>query len=338
MKRMFTLAALTAFFLTGTTLRADEPTGKERAVELIHLSDHHGKELWIELNEKFASRPNQGGAGKITLRQVAAPYQRNLDDLLAKKVEADIIALGIGSDLTSLQKASLLPDGWDLKAPHRSVVYGTPIVFLVPKGNPRNIKDWADLARAETQLISLDPKIFRVAQYGFLGAWGSVIQRGGSEAEARALVTKLFKNAKFEETTDEAGARKGSPIPREENQVVLLWENEALNAVKTAGNQLEIVYPPISIRGESRIAILPELAQRRGTQAAAEAYLKFLYSDDAQRIIARHNYRPVRSALQNNLPTIEFFTVRDLFQDSAPWQQRIFGRGGLFEEIRSASR
>jgi sulfate transport system substrate-binding protein len=328
-------------------LPAAEPAKTDKTVELLNASDGHAQELWKELNERFAARHN-GDAPALQIRQTAGGWSSVLDGILTKKIEPDVVTLGLGTDVDALRRAGLLNADWEYRLPHRSTPYTSPIVILVPKGNPQKIRDWSDLARPEVQVVTGDPKRSRTAQFSYLAAYGAVLQRGGSEAEARELLTRIARQARI--LTPAAPAKPGetartpesaaNPIlPQNEHEVLLNWEKEAIDIVEAAKGKVEIVYPPITIRTGPEVAVVDTVVDKHGTRAAAEAYLRFLFSDEGQEIIARHHLRPIRAAglkpATTPLPRVEQFGLSDLTADGRALRERWFGERGLFEQARA---
>ncbi|MDB5308186.1 MAG: sulfate transporter, periplasmic sulfate-binding protein [Gemmataceae bacterium] len=206
------------------------------------------------------------------------------------EIQPDVVALGTGTDLSPLQKANLIPADWRYRLPHRASPFSTFIVFVVPKGNPKGVKDWPDLAKEGVRVLNTNPKGSRTGRHSFLAAYGSVRQRGGSEDEARAFVTTLYQRAKLPAPVirpagEPAPAEAPAFLPTEPGDVLLNWEKESLDVVKKSDGKLEIVYPPISIRGENPVAVASNAAAK-GTGKTAEASAKFLYSDEVQELAA----------------------------------------------------
>jgi sulfate transport system substrate-binding protein len=272
-----------------------------------------------------------------------------LDGILTKKIEPDVVTLGLGTDVDALRRAGLLNADWEYRLPHRSTPYTSPIVIVVPKGNPQKIKDWTDLARPEIQVVTGDPKRSRTAQFGYLAAYGSILQRGGSENEARELLTRLARQARIPAAAAAAPAAAAKPaetpestatqlLPQNDHEALLNWEKEAIDLVEANKGKLEIVYPPITIRTGPEVAVLDTVVEKHGTRAQAEAYLRFLFSDEGQEIIARHHLRPIRPVGLKSvepLPRVEQFGLNDLTADGPALRERLFGERGLFEQARA---
>jgi sulfate transport system substrate-binding protein len=214
-------------------------------------------------------------------------------------------------------------------------------VFVVRKGNPKGIKDWSDLAKSDVSIITPNPKTSGNGKLSFLSAWGSVIASGGSEQDALAFVTKLYKQV----PVLDSGAR-GSTVTfaqKKIGDVHLTWENEAHLEVAEFGGNLEIVYPSRSIRAEPHVTVVDANVDRRGTRQAAEAYLRFLYTPEAQETIAKHYFRPSDSTViarhSDKFPNIELFEIAAIAPGG--WEeanQRFFGEGGVFDSIYNTNR
>jgi sulfate/thiosulfate-binding protein len=305
-----------------------------RTVELLNVSYDPTRELWRDLNTEFIARYEKETGIKLTIQQShggSGSQARAVIDGL----EADVVTLALWSDTDALRKRGLLVSGWEERLPNRSLPYFSTIVFVVRKGNPKGIKDWPDLVRPGIEIITPNPKTWGNGKLSFLAAWGAVIQRGGAEEEAKQFVTELYRRVPVLDT----GAR-GSTVTfaqRKIGDVHLTWENEAHLEVQESGGELELVYPPRSIRAEPHVAVVDANVDRKGTRAAAEAYLKFLYTEEAQEVIARHFYRPSNPAVLRKhaarFPEIELFPVTALVRDWDEAQQKFFSERGVFDQI-----
>lgn len=335
--RLLSVAAVVAA-VAGAT--AAEPKPDPKPVELLLVADNHGPEIWKELNGRFES-----GHPGIKVTPSIAQWSKQRELVLKKELNPDVVALGVGTDLDPLRRVGVIADDWSYQFPHRSSPFGSVIAFLVPKGNPRGIKDWPDLGRPDVRVLSANPKGSRTGRHAVLGVYGSVRQRGGSEGEARAFVADVFGRSKLPPVAPQGqtapAADQPKFLPGEPGEVLLTWEKEAIDAAKASDGRLEAVVPPVSVRGDAAVALAVSGAAR-GTRAAAEAYARYLYSDEAQEIFARHGYRPVRPAAlrkgRPDAPTVEVFDANDLFPDVAQGHEKFFGTGGLFEQARAAAK
>jgi len=205
----------------------------------------------------------------------------------------------------------------------------------VRKGNPNAIKDWSDLVGPGISVVTPNPKTSGNGKLSFLAAWGSVVRRGGSEKDAREYVAKLYRQT----PVLDSGARGSTTTfaQKKIGDVHLTWENEAHLEVEEAKGELALVYPPLSIRAEPHVAVVDANVKRKGTETAAEAYLNFLYTDEAQGIIAKHYYRPINPEIRrihaSQLPEIELFPVSTVAADWDDAQQKFFAEGAIFDRI-----
>src|SRR5579859_1569267 len=284
-------------------------------VTLLNVSYDATRELYAQYNAAFArdwkARTGQevrvdqshGGSGK---------QARSVIDGLA----ADVVTLGLAADIDAIaEQGRLLPLNWQSRLPDNSSPYTSTIVFLVRKGNPRNIRDWGDLAQPGIAVITPNPKTSGGARWNYLAAWAwALAQPGASEASAREFVRKLYHNVPVLDT----GARGSATtfVQRGLGDVLIAWENEAMLALRQMGSgELEIVIPRVSILAEPPVAVVDEVALRHGTRAVATAYLEYLYSKEGQEIIARHFYRPrdrqVAARYAQRFPSLKLVTVAD---------------------------
>ena len=311
-----------------------EQSPKTGNIELLNVSYDPTRELWKAINAKFI-----GDYSKVTEAKVSIKQSHGGSGSQARAVidglEADVVTLALWSDTDAIRKKSLIKDGWEARLPNRSLPYFSTIVFVVRKGNPKGIKEWPDLVKQGVEVITPNPKTSGNGKLSFLGAWGTVILTGGSENDATQFVTKLYRNVPVLDT----GAR-GSTTTFAQKQigdVHLTWENEAHLEVSEAKGELEVVYPSQSILAEPHVAVVDANVDRKGTRAAAEAYLKFLYTDEGQEIIAQHFYRPsnekVLAVHASKFPKLELFPVTKIAENWDAVQAKFFAEGALFDSI-----
>ena len=253
-------------------------------------------------------------------------------------LEADVVTLALAYDIDAIAKRSgLLPADWRSRLPENSAPYTSTIVFLVRKGNPKDIHDWNDLLRDDVQVITPNPKTSGGARWNYLAAWGYALkQSGGDENKARAFVAGLYRNVPVLDT----GARGSTVtfVERGVGDVLLAWENEAFLAQREFGkDKFEIVAPPLSILAEPPITVVDKVADRKGTRAVAEAYLKYWYTREGQEIAARNSYRPRDSETakeyEKSFAKVELFTIDDAFGGWTKAQKEHFAEGGIFDQI-----
>jgi sulfate transport system substrate-binding protein len=325
MKRFLLLLAAAGLFAVSTAQAAD--------VTLLNVSYDPTRELYDHLGEAFAKawkadhvtvRTSNGGSGSQA-RAVIDGQQ------------ADVVTLALAADIDAIaSRAKLLPADWQKRLPQNSAPYTSTIVFLVRKGNPWKIKDWNDLVKPGIQVVTPNPKTSGGARWAYLAAWNyAEKQPGGNAQKAKEFVANLYRHV----PVLDSGAR-GSTVTftkRGIGDVLLSWENEAHLALKEAPGQYEIVYPSRSILAEPPVALVDRNVDRHKTRAVAEAFLKFLYTPEAQEIEARDFYRPRDPAIlakyKSQFPTIQLATVDGDFGGWAKAQATHFGDGGVFDQI-----
>ena len=305
-------------------------------VRLLNVSYDPTRELYQEFNAAFAKHWKEKTGDTVTVSQSHGGSGKQARTVI-DGLEADFVTLALASDIDAIAAAGLLPRNWQARLPHNSAPYTSTIVFLVRQGNPKSIKDWNDLARPGVTVITPNPKTSGGARWNYLAAWGYALrQPGGDTATARDLLTRIFKNVPILDT----GAR-GSTITFVERgigDVLIAWENEALLAMRELGRgRFEIVAPTISILAEPPVALVDKVAAKHKTEAAALAYLEYLYTPEGQEIAARHYYRPRLEsvALKHaaRFPKLALFTIDEMFGGWAKAQRMHFADGGLFDQI-----
>jgi sulfate/thiosulfate-binding protein len=307
-------------------------------VELLNASYDPTRELWKDLNGAFRSafQRDSGGTARIKQSHGASGSQARA---VIDGLEADVVTLALWSDTDALRKKGLLAEGWEDRLPNRSLPYTSTIVFVVRKGNPKQVHDWPDLVKLGVLVITPNPKTSGNGKLAFLAAWGSVILNGGDETAAREYITRLYRSVPVLDT----GARGATTsfAQRGLGDVHLTWENEAHLEVAESHGALEIVYPPLSILAEPHVAVVDSVVDRKGTRAAAEAYLKFLYTPEGQEIIARHHYRPTDETVlarhRDQLPQLRLFAIAELVSNWDEAQGKFFAEGGVFDVIYQPS-
>jgi sulfate transport system substrate-binding protein len=312
------------------------PSVRAAGVTLLNVSYDPTRELYADYNVAFARywlgktgqvvkiNQSHGGSGK---------QARSVIDGLA----ADVVTLGLAGDVDAVAtQGKLLPLNWQSRLPNNSAPYTSTIVFLVRKGNPKGIRDWGDLVRPGIAVITPNPKTSGGARWNYLAAWAwARRQPGGTDATAQEFVRKLYKNVPVLDT----GARAASTtfVQRGIGDVLIAWENEAFLAVQEVGaDKLQIIVPSVSILAEPSVAVVDKVVLRRGTREVAQAYLEYLYSKDAQDIIARHHYRPrdpeIALKYAARFPKLTLATVAD-FGGWTKVQKEHFADGGVFDSI-----
>jgi sulfate/thiosulfate transport system substrate-binding protein len=322
-----------AVLLAAATARAD--------VELLNVSYDPTRELYEEYNALFAKHWQKEHGEKVVVHQSHGGSGKQARAVL-DGLEADVVTLALSGDVDQLfERGQLIPRAWQNKLPNRSCPYTSTIVFLVRKGNPKQIRDWNDLVKPGVAVITPNPKTSGGARWNFLAAWGYALRKNGnSEAKARELVGALYKNAPVLDT----GARGSTTtfVERGIGDVLIAWENEAQLAVEQLGKgELEIVVPSVSVLAEPPVAVVDAVARRKGTSGVATAYLEYLYTPEAQELIAKHHYRPSLAAVAAKhaaeFPKTELLQI-DEFGGWKAAQAKFFADGGVFDQIYQPGR
>jgi sulfate/thiosulfate-binding protein len=328
--RRFALAALASALFAGQAAAA---------AEILNVSYDPTRELYQEYNAAFQKHWQAQGQEKVTIKQSHGGSGKQARAVI-DGLRADVVTLALAGDIDELNKiGKLIPEDWQTRLPNASTPYTSTIVFLVRKGNPKNIKDWDDLVKNDIQVITPNPKTSGGARWNLLAAWAFAEKKYGGENEAKSFIEKLYKNVPVLDT----GAR-GSTITFVNNgigDVLLAWENEAFLALKEeGGDNFEIVAPSLSILAEPPVTVVDKNVDRNGTRELANAYLEYLYSDEGQRIAAKNFYRPrnqnVAADFAKQFPSLELVTIDDYF---GGWKQatpKFFADGGVFDQIYQA--
>jgi sulfate/thiosulfate-binding protein len=330
--------SLVATLLAAALLSAASPA-RAQEVKLLNASYDPTRELYQDFNAAFAKSWLAKTKQRVTVQQSHGGSGKQARSVI-DGLEADVVTLALAYDVDAIAKAGLLPANWQTRLPHNSSPYTSTIVFLVRKGNPKKILDWADLAKPGVSVITPNPKTSGGARWNYLAAWGWAAKKYGSDAKAKELVGRLYKNVPILDT----GAR-GSTITFVERgigDVLLAWENEALLAVKEMGaGKFDIVAPSVSILAEPPVAVVDRVANKHKTAGVARAYLEYLYTPEGQEIAARHYFRPILPAVAAKygaqFPKVEFFSIQ-AFGGWAKVQPAHFADGGVFDQISTAGR
>jgi sulfate/thiosulfate-binding protein len=321
-------AVLAGVLAMAGTARAADP------LTLLNVSYDPTRELWRDINASFIAQYQKEKSVTIVIKQShggSSSQARSVIDGL----EADVVTLASFIDTDAIAQRGLITGDWAKRLPNNSLPYTSTIVFVVRKGNPKGIKDWPDLVKPGVEIITPNPKTSGNGYLSFFGAWGSVVLRGGSKKDATDYVTRLYKQV----PVLDSGARGASTtfVQRGIGDVHLSWENEARLEVEEAKGELEVVYPPISIRAEPHVAVVDANVDRKKTRAAAEAYLKYLYTDTGQEIIAKHFYRPSSEAVLKRhaatFPSLRLFSIKEIALDFPDAHKQFIAEGGVFDRI-----
>jgi sulfate/thiosulfate transport system substrate-binding protein len=324
-----TLVALSIGAVVARNLHASTP------LTLLNVSYDPTRELYARLNPKFVASYASSTGKDLAVKQAHGGSSRQARSVASGELEADVVTLGLPSDVESVHKRGLIAANWAARLPNESRPYYSTIVFVVRAGNPHKIHDWPDLLQPEVEIITPDPRTSGNGKLSALAAWGAVVLRGGSDAEAKAYLEAFYQHAPFLETAARAATTAFSI--EKLGDVHLAWENEALRETDEAKGALEIVYPPLSILAEPTVAWVDENVAKHHTQAAARAYLEFLFSDAAQEVIADSGYRPFNTNVlarhSARFPHLRLFSVKDIAKDWEDAQQRFFADDGIIESV-----
>jgi sulfate/thiosulfate transport system substrate-binding protein len=332
-------AALGTLALAGCGARQSSPESdpaQAARVTILNVSYDPTRELYVDYNAVFAKYWAAKSGQQVAINQShggSSKQARSVIDGLA----ADVVTLGLAGDVDGIAtQGKLLPLNWQSRLPNNSAPYTSTIVFVVRKGNPKNIHDWPDLIRPGIAVITPNPKTSGGARWNYLAAWGWARQQpGGSDAGAKDFVRRLYKNVPVLDT----GARGATTtfVQRGIGDVLIAWENEAHLAVREVGeDKIEIIMPSVSILAEPSVAVVDKVVLRRGTREVAQAYLEHLYSPEGQEIIARNYYRPrdptVAAKYSSVYPPLRLVTIAD-FGGWSKAQKEHFAEGGIFDQI-----
>jgi sulfate/thiosulfate-binding protein len=322
-----TLAVAAMLLWAGSAHAAD--------VTLLNVSYDPTRELYTEFNKAFAEAWQKETGKSIEIKQShggsGAQARAVIDGL-----QADVVTLALAYDIDAIAAKGFLAADWQKRLPLNASPYTSTIVFLVRKGNPKAIRDWDDLIKPGVAVITPNPKTSGGARWNYLAAWGFAQQKFGSAEKAKKFVADLYQNVPVLDT----GARGSTVtfVERGVGDVLIAWENEAFLALREFGqDKFEIVAPSTSILAEPPVAVVDSVADKKGTRAAAEAYLKYWYTKEGQEIAARNSYRPrdpeIAKQYENSFAKVELFTVDDVFGGWTKAQKDHFAEGGIFDQI-----
>jgi len=330
-KRLVLFAALAATLLTA----APGAVAQAAPVQLLNVSYDPTRELYVAINAAFARSWKAQTGQDVTIRQSHGGSGKQARSVI-DGLPADVVTLALAYDIDEISsRGKLLPANWQARLPNNSTPYYSTIVFLVRKGNPKGIRDWDDLIKPGVKVITPNPKTSGGARWNYLAGWGYAQRKYGSAAGARDYLVKLFRNV----PVLDSGARGATTtfVQRGQGDVLLAWENEAFLAVNQLGKgKFDIVVPSVSILAEPPVAVVDANVDKKGTRKAAEAYLRFLYTPQAQQIIGKNYYRPrnpqVAAQFKGQFPNLALFTIKN-FGGWAKAQAAHFNDGGLFDQI-----
>ncbi len=342
--------ALLASAATAVPLAAH--SSDDGRLTLLNVSYDPTREFYTEFNEAFADHWKRAVGQEIEIRQSHGGSSKQARAVI-DGLQADVVTLALAWDIDAIaEKGKLIAPDWQTRLPNHSCPYTSTIVFVVRKGNPKGVHDWADLVKPGLEVITPNPKTSGGARWNYLAAWGFVMQRElgdlariadpkaaeavqAAEEKARAFVADLYKHV----PVLDSGARGSTTTfaQRGIGDVLLAWENEAFLAQKEFGD-VEIVVPSLSILAEPPVAVVDKVTEKRGTTKAAQAYLEYLYSPVGQSLAAKHHFRPsdtkgVPPAALEPFPKLKLFTIDQVFGGWRNAQKRHFEDGGVFDSI-----
>lgn len=330
MKRLLPLSLLAAGFALATSAQA---------ATLLNVSYDVMRDFYKDYNAAFQKHWQAEGGQPLQIQMShggSSKQARAVIDGLA----ADVITMNMATDINALaDHGGLVPQDWAARLPDNSAPFTSATVFIVRKGNPKGLQDWPDLLKDGVQVVVPNPKTSGNGRYTYLSAWGYVVQNGGDEGKAKAFVGKLFKQAPVLDTGGRAATT--TFIQNQIGDVLVTFENEAEMIAREFGRgSFEVVYPSVSAEAEPPVAVVDKVVDKKGTRAEAEAYLKYLWSEDGQRIAANNYLRPrnekVLAEFADRFPKVTFFNVNQTFGDWPSIQKTHFNDGGVFDQIYTA--
>jgi sulfate/thiosulfate-binding protein len=328
-------ALISAVLLTGSVaFTATTTQAADR--DFLNVSYDATREFYDEFNQSFGAYWKQRTGNTVKFKQShggSGKQARSVVDGL----KGDVVTLALANDIEEIVKSGQIQSGWQKEFPNNSAPYTSTIVFMVSKGNPKQIKDWSDLTKPGVQIITPNPKTGGLPRWVYLSAWGYALkQPNGSDAKAQDFVGKLYRNVKVMDSA--ARASMTTFAERGIGDVLLTWENEALVTQKTLGkNKFDIIYPSISILTEPSVAIVDRTVEKNGNKWLAKGYINYLYSPLGQEMAAKHFYRPrnpqVLAQYSAQFPKIKTFTIDEVFGGWAKAQKTHFVNGAIFDQI-----
>ncbi len=307
-----------------------------RDVTLLNVSYDPTRELYRDVNTAFSKQWKDTTGDTLTINTSNGGSGKQARAVI-DGLDADVVTLALAWDIDAIAQRGLTDVAWQKRLPENSTPFTSTIVFLVRKGNPKGIRDWADLIKPDVQVISPNPKTSGGARWNFLAAWGwAARQPGGDDTKARAFVTELYKHVSVLDT----GARGATTtfVERGVGDVLIGWENDAFLAQNQLGkDKFEVVVPSLSILAEPPVAVVDKVVDKHDTRKIAEAYLQFLYTPEGQEIAAKNYYRPrnadVAKRYADKFPTLKLFTIDEQFGGWKKAQATHFADGGTFDAI-----
>ena len=306
------------------------------AAPLLNVSYDVMRDFYKEYNPAFQKHWKETHDQNITIQMSHGGSSKQARAVI-DGLPADVITMNQATDINALaDNGGLIPKNWAERLPNNSAPFTSATVFIVRKGNPKGIKDWPDLVRDGTEVIIPNPKVTGNGRYSYLSAWGYVLKTGGDEAKAKAFVGELFKHVPVLDTGGRAATT--TFMQNQIGDVLLTFENEAEMIAREFGRgNFEVIYPSVSAEAEPPVTVVDKVVDKKGSREVAEGYLKYLWSEEGQRIAADNYLRPrnveILAQYQDRFPKVDFFSVEQLFGDWRTVQKTHFADGGVFDEI-----
>lgn len=303
--------------------------------DFLNVSYDPTREFYTEFNKSFAAYWKNKTGQDVTFNQSHGGSGKQGRSVI-EGLEADVVTLALAYDIDEISQAGLIKKDWQKDFKDNSSPYTSTIVFLVRKGNPKQIKDWNDLVRDDVSIVTPNPKTSGGARWNYLAAWAYAKDKfGGDDGQIKDFMKKLFANVKVLDS----GARGATTsfVQREQGDVLIAWENEALLSLKDDPDKFEIVIPSISILAEPPVAVVDDVVDRKGTRDLAKAYIEYLYTKEGQEIAAKNFYRPrdpeIAEKYKDKFPQLKLVTIDNDFGGWAKAQKDHFADGGSFDQI-----
>lgn len=327
MKRLLTASLLAISFSAATTLQA---------APLLNVSYDVMRDFYKDYNPAFQKHWQEQGNKPAQIQMSHGGSSKQARSVI-DGLPADVITMNMATDINALYEyGKLIPENWAERLPNNSAPFTSATVLIVRKGNPKNLQDWPDLLKDGVQIIVPNPKTSGNGRYTYLSAWAYVLKHGGSEQDAKDFVGKLFKQAPVLDTGGRAAT--STFIQNQIGDVLITFENEAEMIAREFGRGgFEVVYPSVSAEAEPPVTVVDKVVDRKGSRAIAEAYLKYLWSDEAQRLAAENYLRPrnqtILTEFADRFPKVDFMPVEATFGSWTEIQKTHFNDGGIFDQV-----
>nr|WP_314425710.1 sulfate ABC transporter substrate-binding protein [uncultured Erwinia sp.] len=320
----------------GITLLLASTSVLAKDIQLLNVSYDPTRELYEQYNKAFSAHYKQETGDNVVIRQSHGGSGKQATSVI-NGIKADVVTLALASDVDAIAERGRIDKNWIKRLPDNSAPYTSTIVFLVRKGNPKQIHDWPDLIKPGVSVITPNPKTSGGARWNYLAAWGWALdQNNGDQAKAQEYVKSLFKNVEVQDS----GARGATNtfVERGIGDVLIAWENEAYLAVNKLGkDQFEIITPSESILAEPTVSVVDKVVDERDTRKVADEYLKYLYSREGQTIAAQNFYRPrdeaVAKKFASTFQPVKLFTIDGKFGGWTAAQKTHFAEGGTYDQV-----